>query len=123
MKPFDIEKAKQRKPVCNRAGENVRILCFDRKGEDYHIVALHTDKDGEELVCFHTNKGRNLPETDTQLDLFMKTEKKEGWINVYKTKKKDCNYASNAIYQTFELAYENKSTRDYVTTTKIEWEE
>lgn len=44
---FDIEKAKQGKTVCNRLGNNVRIICFDRKGCD-PIVALH-ECNGKEL--------------------------------------------------------------------------
>lgn len=29
MKPFDIELAKQGKPVCTRDGRPVKILCYD----------------------------------------------------------------------------------------------
>ena len=39
LKPFDIQKAREGKPVCTRDGRNVRIICFDAKG-DYPIVAL-----------------------------------------------------------------------------------
>lgn len=118
MKPFDIEKAKQGKPVCNRAGENVRILCFDRKGEDYHIVALHTAKDGEELVCFHTSNGRNYKSVESELDLFMKTEKKTGFINVYKHTKfgESFNTKEEAISHIGDV-------KTYLYTAKIEWEE
>ena len=78
MKPFNLEEAKQGKPVCNKAGRNVRILCFDRKGEDFPIVALHDNQNGEELICSHTNKGGSLKNVGSELDLFMKSEKRNG---------------------------------------------
>lgn len=30
MKPFNLEEAKAGKPVCNREGNDVRIICFDK---------------------------------------------------------------------------------------------
>lgn len=32
LKPFDLEAAKQGKPVCTRDGRKARIVCFDLKG-------------------------------------------------------------------------------------------
>lgn len=41
MKPFDLELAKQGKPVCTRDGRAVRILCYDFISvEDTPIIAL-----------------------------------------------------------------------------------
>lgn len=34
FKPFDLEAAKAGKPVCTRDGRKVRIISFDRHGED-----------------------------------------------------------------------------------------
>ena len=39
LKPFDIQKAREGKPVCTRDGRKARIIYFDAKG-DYPIVAL-----------------------------------------------------------------------------------
>ena len=124
MKPFDLEEAKQGKPICNKAGENVRILCFDRKGEDYPIVALHDNQNGEELVCFHTSNGRNYKSVESELDLFMKPEKRNGWVNVFIN---SCSglKSTDRIYFTKAEALkciDTKSPR-YIDTVKIEWEE
>jgi hypothetical protein len=39
MKEFNLEEAKEGKPVCTRDGRNARIVCFDLKGT-YPIMAL-----------------------------------------------------------------------------------
>ena len=125
MKPFDLEEAKQGKPVCNKAGANVRILCFDRKGEDYPIVALHDNQDGEEFVCFHTSNGRNYKSAESELDLSMKAEKKEGWINVLINASYFGSKTAGTIYPTKEEALKDIDTKSphYIDTVKIEWEE
>lgn len=46
MKPFNLEQAKQGKPVVTRDGRPVRILAFDRKG-CYPIIGL-ISRDKEE---------------------------------------------------------------------------
>ena len=53
LKPFDIQKAREGKPVCTRDGHKARIICFDYNGEtgDYPIVAL-----------VHYNKGNKCYE-------------------------------------------------------------
>lgn len=32
MKPFNLEEVKAGKSVCNRDGNDVRIICFDKRG-------------------------------------------------------------------------------------------
>lgn len=39
LKPFDIQKAREGKPVCTRDGRKARIICFDCKDETFQIVA------------------------------------------------------------------------------------
>ena len=34
LKPFNLEAAKQGKPVCTRDGRKARIICFDAKRKD-----------------------------------------------------------------------------------------
>lgn len=124
MKPFSLKEAKAGKPVCNRAWENVRILCFDRKGEDYPIVALHDNQNGEELICLHTSNGRDLMNTDSELDLFMKSEKRTGWVNVFinTCSGVECAYK---IYPNKDEAMKDINTKSkyYIDTVEIEWEE
>ncbi|MCR4800387.1 MAG: hypothetical protein K5860_07765 [Bacteroidales bacterium] len=54
MKRFNLEAAKQGKPVCTKDGKKARIICFDKKG-DYPIVALVESKDGEQLQDYKIN--------------------------------------------------------------------
>lgn len=79
------KKLKPGRPVCTRNGQEVRIICFDAKSENYPIVALV--KEGystQEYLRTYTNEGevcRNgLMHT---LDLVMPLKKKTGWINIY----------------------------------------
>ena len=55
LKPFDIQKAREGKPVCTRDGRKARIICFDRrlfyKNVSYPILALVECSDGEDDVC------------------------------------------------------------------------
>lgn len=82
MKPFDLEAARRGAAVCTRDGRNVRIVCFDMKNKKYSIIILIDDGDEEQLMTY-TSDGKYINGEDTDLDLFMKSVKKEGWINIY----------------------------------------
>ena len=56
LKPFDIQKAREGKPVCTRDGRKVRIVCFDRK-RTYPIIAL-IEEGEDERVCSYMPNGR-----------------------------------------------------------------
>ena len=114
MKPFDIELAKQGQPVCTRDGRPVRILCYDFKSlENTPIVALIRLNEHQEGVVYYYIDGKHFENGINDLDLMIVTEKKEGWINLYKSD----------IYLTREDALNNKRPGDYFTTINIEWEE
>ena len=113
IKPFNLEAARSGKPVCTRDGRKARIICFDRKfyhdGYNYPIVAMVNDNDNE-LVHAYMQDGLLIGNKETELDLMMLPEKKEGWVNVYKER----------IYSTKEEAIE--ATYDgvtYVDTVKV----
>ena len=123
MKPFDLEAAKAGKPVCTRDGRKARIICFDtiNKG-NYPIIALLEDKGCESIFYYNKDGKCNV---GTERDLMMLPEKKEGWVNVYKSynvgKKTPC---IASIYPTKEEAKKSSVVGlDYVDTVKIEWEE
>lgn len=125
LKPFDIQKAREGKPVCTRDGRKVRIICFDYNGEtgDYPIVALvHYNKGNKcyERVLKYTSDGLFNKYGDCQhnADLMMLPEKKEGWVNVYKG-----GLLDTKSYNTREEAFDKACPRDYVDTVKIEWGE
>lgn len=124
MKPFDIELAKAGHPVQTRDGRPVRIICYDRKAEFHHLVGLVPTPDGSsETPINFTEDGRMSIYQPTDLDLFMVTTKKEGWVNVYKNSKGD-DYAGK-IHSSEKEALTNVVTigDKYISTTKIEYEE
>ena len=83
LKPFNLNAAKQGKPVCTRDSCKARIICFDRK-DNTPIVALIERVDGIEILqCFY-NDGKCFHDSTSDNDLMMLPEKKEGWVNVYK---------------------------------------
>ena len=117
LKPFDLEAAKLGKPVCTRDGRKARIICYDMKADEYHIVAL-IDDGGEEIVCFFSENGLRDVEGESRWDLMMLPEKKEGWVNVYKG-----GLLDTKSYNTKKEAFDKASQRDYIDTVKIEWNE
>ena len=126
LKPFDIQKAREGKPVCTRDGRKARIICFDRISCDdyYKIVACVTAFDGDfEEVLFYGIDGYIVDSQNPKdEDLMMLPEKKEGWVNVYR----DCDASSHRgcrfIYDTKERAVKEAGSA-YITTIKINWEE
>lgn len=119
MKPFDLEKAKAGKPVVTRDGRPARIICWDRKKTDYSIVALIGDN--EEISSFTTNGSYSHCGEDPK-DLFMATEKKEGWVNIYSNSIVDRRHIG-CIYPSKEKAFAGRYIDGYIATTKVEWEE
>lgn len=123
LKPFDFEAAKAGKPVCTRDGRKARIICFDAKCNK-PIVALIYDCNKETVLQYLEN-GRFFVDQIDKYDLMMFPQKKEGWVNVYKSynvgKKIPC---MASIYPTKEEAKKSSVVGFYyVDTVKIEWEE
>lgn len=126
MKQFDIELAKQGKPVCNGYGMDVRILCYDLKDDKYPIAGAITDPEtNRETLQKYTLDGYVIGDgANNNGDLFMKPEKGEGWVNVFIN---SCSglKSTDRIYSTKAEALKNIDTKSphYIDTVKIEWEE
>lgn len=115
MKPFDIELAKKGHPVCTRDGRKVRILCFDRKGSYYHIVALVEDISEKEEVVVYPDTGRYDDSRKSEDDLMLYTEMRTGYINVYnervvgpviyKTEEEARKFAEPSVKETIKIEY------------------
>ena len=127
MKRFNLQEylANPSQKVVTRDGKPVRILCTDAKG-DYPIVGLiyYPHGDEREVPENYTENGSfDISNEENQRDLFFAPEKKEGWLNVYKIADTDQLEAS-CIFSTKEEAelYRGDNS-NYVTTTKITWEE
>ena len=113
LSPFDIQKAREGKPVCTRDGRKARIICFDQK-DIAPIVGLVTGLDGKESIYAFYKDGRVSSQKERVDDLMMLPEKKEGWVNVYK----------DSVYDTKDDALIGRSEiRGYIDTIKISWEE
>ena len=116
LKPFNLEAAKQGKPVCTRDGRMARIICFDRKGGT-PIVGL-IQEDGFETLATFTERGLCL--INGAYNLMMLPEKKEGWVNV--DKRSNGDVIISKPYPTRDEAIHN-STELTIDTVNIEWEE
>ena len=112
LKPFDIQKAREGKPVYTRDGRKVRIICFDRKDNTPIVALIECVNHAEILQCVH-NDGKCSHYDVSNNDLMMLSEKKEGWI----IKPKDYQ-----VYQSKEDA-EEVCNKDYQVVAKITWEE
>ena len=85
LKPFDIQKAREGKPVCTRDGRKARIICFDYKGDSnaYPILALISTSNlrgvPSEIIAKYTEDGRyaKYNNVENNEDLMMLPEKKE----------------------------------------------
>ena len=119
LKPFDLQKAKEGKQVYTRDGRKVRIVCFDRI-DAKPILALipSTDGKGEVVFDYFVSGKRIATPLESDLDLMMYPEKKEGWVNVYKGGLLDIK-----TYPTQKEALDKASSENYIATVKIEWEE
>lgn len=113
LKPFDIQKAREGRPVCTRDGRKARIICFDAKGKQPIIALFEREKADEVIIQTYNDDGSYYGlEKEDNRDLMMLPEKRTGWINihqydVYKTKEE-------AEAKVFDKA-------NYLTTIEIEY--
>ena len=119
MKPFNLELAKAGHPVCTRDGHKARIVCFDKEGF-LPIVALVNRVCVVEEVFLYDSNGKASPSNES-IDIMMASEKREGWINLYKSN--NGVVYSGAIHKTKEAAQNDNKCDDLIDTIKIEWEE
>ena len=125
MKQFDLKEYLKdpNKKVVTRDGRNARIVCTDRKGTEYSVVALCTMSSGSEDCYFYLPSGRMYLIADSCMDLFFAPEKHEGWVNLYDHS--EGTYLGS-IYSSKEVAEamgKKCGLQHYITTIKIEWEE
>ena len=123
MKKFNLQEFQKdpSRKVVTRDGRPVRIICTDAKGK-YPVIGLALNKESE-VPENYTENGDYLTNDRCDDDIFFADEKKEGWVNIYKMLDTDQLEAS-CIFSTKEEAeiYRGDNS-NYVTTTKITWEE
>ena len=122
MREFNLQEAKEGKPVCTRDGRKARILCFDRKHSEYPIVALITNLNNKEDYVPYTINGKFVNgRSNKPNDLVMAPIKKVGWINIYEDIC-DIRRCDSSIWDTKEEALLHKE-KYCVATIKVEWKE
>ena len=127
MKPFNFEEYLKNpsKKMVTRSGYNARIICTDRKDADYPIIALVSRESIEkESTLYYTKEGRFYVNGLSESDLFFVTERREGWVNVFKGADGNTYVGDSFIFKSEEDAEkEGKTDKSYIGTTKTEWEE
>ena len=124
MRPFNLQEYLKNpdRHIVTRKGIDAKIICTDGSNKTYPIFALIQNGEGKDVFSF-TNEGINTEGYESSFDLFFATEKKSGWINLYKSGN-NVIFGSNRPYNSEELAKDNiMRAFDYITTIKIEWEE
>ena len=123
MEQFSLEKYLENpnRKVVTRDGRSVRIICTNRLDENYPVIALINDEYTEKCYSY-SEFGKDIVNTDCELDLFFAPVKKSGWINLYKIN--STISPGPRVYDTKEDAESAAGDKSYyIATTKIEWEE
>ena len=124
MEQFSVEKYLENpsRKVVTRDGRSARIVCTNRLDENYPVLALVNYEDYEMCHSYTTfGKLHTNQTTDFGLDLFFAPIKKEGWVNMYKTRSGGAQIGQ--IYSSKEEAEMGRKDANYISTAKIEWEE
>lgn len=117
MKPFNLDEylKNPNKKVITRNGKNVKIHCTNCVGAHPVIAEI----EGEKYSYFYDKNGRYYFRPSIS-DLFFASEKKEGWINLFRDPTNNEIYCSK-VYPTKEKAMD--SIGAFYATIKVEWEE
>ena len=120
MKKFNLERAFAGDPVVTREGHKAVIVKEVGAREDFGDILVIVFENGKPELLEVWDNGKRFvdPKENSMYDLFMAAVKKEGWVNVYK----ESRTSVGAVFKTEEGARAT-AVDDYVTTTKIEWEE
>ncbi len=128
MKEFNLNEYLKNpsQKVVTRDGRNVRIICTNMKSE-YPLIALAINKDDNKESLLNYKENGKYFYAVSENDLFFAPIKREGWVNIfYNFPKENHDYFCDKIYKTKEDAEKDAkkyNIDNYVTTTKIEWEE
>ena len=120
MKPFNLELAKAGRPVVTRDGRKAKIIHINAVS-DYPIVALveypHPTPH-EESHQFREDGCYIDKDIPSNLDLFMVSVKRTGWINVY-----PWSTVSPRVVHPSEQSAALNAAKSLIKTVKVEWEE
>lgn len=122
MKQFSLKEhlANPSRKVVTRDGRPARIICTNTKGK-YPVVAL-VETDDREITYDFNAEGKYLDGDEDDRDLFFVSEKREGWVNIYRNGEGNI-ITSVRVYDKKEKAEKAKDNFGYLGTTHIEWED
>ena len=119
MKPFDLELAKQGKPVCTRDGWKARIICWDKKGIQPIVALVYlASYNREDTIHCSINGSYREGTEESPLDLFMAPVIREGWIALHTEAGEVTSSKEVYMHQSEAIA-----RHPYDTIVKIEWED
>lgn len=104
-----------------RDGRDARVICVDRKHELYPVMALVADSFGHETMHSFEEDGRFCNSGNGCLDLMPPTEKREGWLNVYRSKPSGRDHTSTKMFESKEVA-DACAASDRIACVRIEYE-
>lgn len=103
MRAFNLTEAIAGKKVVTRNGKSARIICSDRIDNDYPLVVLVMDPNGEEDLHTYCLNGSYYDDHESsENDLFMETQEEVVYVNVLRCKRSGS--VSTMTYTTEESA-------------------
>ena len=125
MNPFNLKDALAGKPVVTRDGRKVFDLHHFPSASTYKLAGVV--EGAEEQPSTFTEKGIfAIFSSNNNRDLFMASEKKEGWINLYKQSKgyiRGVDVHPSKSTAEFFGKTESIPDSEYITSVRVEWEE
>ena len=126
MKQFSLEEFKKNpnRKVVTRDGRPVRIICTDAKGK-YPVIGLALNKEEVEVPENYTENGYYLTNDRCDDDIFFEPEKKEGYINLYRSKLFSGMFQTSVHVLSKDVAEREAAEYpdDFIATAKVTWEE
>lgn len=122
-KPFDLQAAIAGKPIQTKNGKLVKFGGYNPEANPDAQLLIWVKSGNNWVIGTRYFNGKNYETSDSEGDLVMAPEKKEGWVCIYR-KQDGFTYVANAIYKTEEEALERKlNNSEIISTSRIEWEE
>lgn len=124
MKPFNLEEAIKGAKLITRYGIKVdEFHCFEtlRYKANYPLVAIIN-----KVKQSYTAEGKyNYSGKESEMDLFMAPEKKEYWVNLFRTREGKVAVGNNILWESKEQAVEARAgLQGHITDDPIKiWEE
>lgn len=124
MKEFSLEAFKNGAQVVTRDGREVEILRTDLKSAvpGYTVVGIIKYEANDDVVLW-TSKGEVVAGEISPRDLMLKSQKRKGWINVYRIDSPNFLAKVGHVFETYKAAKAVACESLYLDTIEIEWEE